>query len=321
VGARSRPERLHRSRLGAIGQRDQRFPSPPRLRPAGTIESCTHAAAGSSLSPGRSGSSTAKFAIGAIRCAAYRPQAIKTEVFFNMLHPQGNFYPQGAFGPQAFQSNPQGNFYPQATFGPQAFLSKPGLHSFREHAVRLSSADTRLRSRSAAMAELATSRATTGRATTGGSAAAGDPATSGAPAGGATARGTAALGHESFHGCYRTERRKPIGAWTQQQPNPEQINPAMTPRHHLLPATRPIPLLGRTAACAVGGGNRLSKVPSIPTLANSRAPANSYQVRWDRTSCPVSRCIDLRWLMPRKDDASDRERKVIPQPRQETCHG
>ena len=24
------------------------------------------------------------------------------------------------------------------------------------------------------------------------------------------------------------------------------------------------------------------------------APANSYQVRWERTSCPVSRCIDLR---------------------------
>jgi hypothetical protein len=27
---------------------------------------------------------------------------------------------------------------------------------------------------------------------------------------------------------------QPIGAWTQQQPNPEQFNPAMTPRHHLL---------------------------------------------------------------------------------------
>jgi len=52
-----------------------------------------------------------------------------------MLYPQGNFYPQGAFSPQAFQSNPfqsnpfqsnpQGSFNPQGNFGPQGSFGSP----------------------------------------------------------------------------------------------------------------------------------------------------------------------------------------------------
>ena len=145
-----------------------------------------------------------------------------------MLHPQGNFYPQGAFGPQAFLSNPQGNFYPQATFGPQAFQSNPGYipfantpygypqqtpafaqglpqwpswqHPGQQQAALQQQAIQQLLAHQLAAQQLAAQQPSAMNPFTG------------------LSNGAA----------------QPIGAWTQQQPNPEQINPAMTPRHHLL---------------------------------------------------------------------------------------
>jgi hypothetical protein len=45
-----------------------------------------------------------------------------------MLYPQGNSYPQGAFGQQSFP-NLQGNFYPQGAFGQQVFQSNPSQNT------------------------------------------------------------------------------------------------------------------------------------------------------------------------------------------------
>jgi hypothetical protein len=161
-----------------------------------------------------------------------------------MLYPQGNFYPQGAFGPQAFQNNPQafqshpqGNFYPQGTFSPQAFQSNPGNIPFAntlygypqqtstfaqglppsslppssnwQHPAQQQAAlqqqalqqqaIQQLLAHQLAAQQLATQQPSAMNAFTG------------------LSNGAA----------------QPIGAWTQ-QPNPEQINAAVTPRHHLL---------------------------------------------------------------------------------------
>jgi hypothetical protein len=156
---------------------------------------------------------------------AFGPQAFQS-------NPQGNFYPQGAFGPQAFQSNPQGNFYPQGTFGPQPFQSNPGSipfantlygypqqtstfaqglppssnwqHPAQQQAVLQQQAlqqqaIQQLLAHQLAAQQLATQQPSAMNAFTG------------------LSNGAA----------------QPVGAWTQ-QPNPEQINPAVTPRHHLL---------------------------------------------------------------------------------------
>jgi len=82
-----------------------------------------------------------------------------------MLHPQGNFYPQGVFGPQAFQSNP----------GYIPFANTPYGYPQQTPAF---------------------------------------------------AQGLPQWSSWQYPGQQQ--------AALQQQPNPEQINPAMTPRHHLL---------------------------------------------------------------------------------------
>jgi len=150
-----------------------------------------------------------------------------------MLHPQGNFYPQGAFGPQAFQSNPQGNFYPQATFAPQAFLSNPGYIPFAntpygypqqtpafaqglpqwpswQHPGQQQAAQQQAALQQQAIQQLLAHQLAAQQL---------------------AAQQPSAM--NPFTGL-SNGAAQPIGAWTQQQPNPEQINPAMTPRHHLL---------------------------------------------------------------------------------------
>ena len=161
-----------------------------------------------------------------------------------MLYPQGNLYPQGAFGPQGFNPfNPQGSFYPQGTFGPQAFQSNPfqsnlsnipfantlygypqQTPTFAQGVPQLSSwqhpaqqqaalqqaalqqhAMQQLLAHQLAAQQLATQQPSAMNAFTG--------LSSGTPQ---------SMGAQS------------IGAWPQQQPNPEQLNPALTPRHHLL---------------------------------------------------------------------------------------
>jgi hypothetical protein len=175
-----------------------------------------------------------------------------------MLYPQGNFYPQGAFSPQSFSPqgsfypqgtfgpqsfSPQGSFYPQGTFGPQAFQSSPfqsnlsnipfantlygysqQTPTFAQSAPQLSNwqhpaqqqaalqqaalqqhAMQQLLAHQLAAQQLATQQPSAMNAFTG--------LSSGTPQ---------SMGAQS------------IGAWPQQQPNPEQFNPALTPRHHLL---------------------------------------------------------------------------------------
>jgi len=160
---------------------------------------------------------------------------------FNPFNPQGSFYPQGTFGPQGF--NPQGSFYPQGTFGPQAFQSNPfqsnlsnipfantlygypqQTPTFAQGVPQLSSwqhpaqqqaalqqaalqqhAMQQLLAHQLAAQQLATQQPPAMNAFTG--------LSSGTPQ---------SMGAQS------------IGAWPQQQPNPEQLNPALTPRHHLL---------------------------------------------------------------------------------------
>jgi hypothetical protein len=156
-----------------------------------------------------------------------------------MLYPQGNFYPQGVFGPQAFQSIPQGNFYPQGTFGPQAMQSAPGNIPFAntlygypqqtptfapfaqglpqssnwqhpaQHQQQQAALQQQALQQQAIQQLLAHQLAAQQMAT----------------------QQPAAL---NAFGGLSNGAAQPIGAWTQQQPNPEQINPAMTPRHHLL---------------------------------------------------------------------------------------
>jgi hypothetical protein len=153
-----------------------------------------------------------------------------------MLYPQGSFYPQGTFGPQAF--SPQGSFYPPGTFGPQTFQSNPFQSNLSnipfantpygypqqtpafaqslpqwstwqhpaqqqaalQQAALQQHAMQQLLAHQLAAQQLATQQPSAMNAFTG--------LSSGTP--------------------------QSIGAWPQQQPNPEQINPALTPRHHLL---------------------------------------------------------------------------------------
>jgi len=186
-----------------------------------------------------------------------------------MLYPQGTFYPQAAiypqaaFGPQVFQSNPQ-SFYPQSlypqslypqsiypqgafplgAFGPQVFQSNPGNIPFAntfantlygypqplygypqqtftqgvaqwpnwQHPAQLQAAQQQ-----AALQQQAIQQQLLAHQLAAQQLAAQQPSVMNAFTG--ISNGTA----------------QPIGAWTQQQPNPEQFNPAMTPRHHLLP--------------------------------------------------------------------------------------
>jgi len=150
-----------------------------------------------------------------------------------MLHPQGNFYPQGAFGPQAFLSNPQGNFYPQATFGPQTFQSNPGYIPFAntqygypqqtpafaqglpqwpnwQHPAQQQAAQQQAALQQQAIQQLLAHQLAAQQL---------------------AAQQPSAM--NPFTGL-SNGAAQPIGAWTQQQPNPELINPAMTPRHYLL---------------------------------------------------------------------------------------
>jgi hypothetical protein len=154
-----------------------------------------------------------------------------------MLFPQGIFYPQGAFGPHAFQSNPQG-FYPQGTFGPQAFQSSPGNIPFAntlygypqqtfaqglpswsnwqhpsQQAVQQQAALQQQAIQQLLAHQLATQQL-----------AALQPSAMNSFNG---------VSNGAFTGISTNGAAQPIGAWAQ-QPNPEQFNPAVTPRHHLL---------------------------------------------------------------------------------------
>jgi hypothetical protein len=150
-----------------------------------------------------------------------------------MLYPQGNFYPQGAFGPQGFQSNPQSNFYPQGTFGPQVLQSSPGNIPFAntlygypqqtfpfaqglpqwsnwQHPAQQQAAQQQAALQQQAIQQLLAHQLAAQQL---------------------AAQQPSAM--NAFTGL-SNGAAQPIGAWTQQQPNPEQVNPAMTPRHHLL---------------------------------------------------------------------------------------
>jgi hypothetical protein len=154
-----------------------------------------------------------------------------------MLYPQGNFYPQGAFGPQAFPNNPQGSFHPQGTFGPQAFQSNPGNLPFAntlygypqqtptfaqglpqwsnwQHPVQQQALQQAALQQQAIQQLLAHQLA---------------------------AQQLSALQPYAINGFSGSSisgspngAAQPIGAWTQQPPAPEQMNPALAPRHHLL---------------------------------------------------------------------------------------
>jgi hypothetical protein len=162
-----------------------------------------------------------------------------------MLYAQGNIYPQGAFSPQSFQM-PQGSgFYPQGAFGQQPFQSNPflqsnpsqgnlgnipfantlygypqqagypqqvpnfaqalpqssnWLHPGQQQAALQQHAIQQLLAHQLAAQQLATHQPSAMNAFAG--------STNGAA--------------------------QPIGAWTQQQPLTEQLNPALAPRHQLL---------------------------------------------------------------------------------------
>ena len=181
------------------------------------------------------------------------PQGAFSPQGFNPFNPQGSFYPQGTFGPQGFNPqgsfypqgtfspqgfNPQASFYPQGTFGPQAFQSNPfqsnlsnipfantlygypqqtptfaqsvpqlsnWQHPAQQQAALQQHAIQQLLAHQLAAQQLATQQPSAMNAFTG--------LSSGTPQ---------SMGAQS------------IGAWPQQQPNPEQLNPALTPRHHLL---------------------------------------------------------------------------------------
>jgi len=126
-----------------------------------------------------------------------------------MLHPQGNFYPQGAFGPQAFLSNPgyipfanTPYGYPQQTPAfAQGLPQWPNWqHPAQQQAALQQQAIQQLLAHQLAAQQLAAQQPSAMNPFTG------------------LSNGAA----------------QPIGAWTQQQPNLELINPAMTPRHYLL---------------------------------------------------------------------------------------
>jgi hypothetical protein len=162
-----------------------------------------------------------------------------------MLYPQGNFYPQGAFSQQSFQ-NPQGNFYPQGALGQQgfqgnAFHSNPfqsnlgiqgnlgnipfantpygypqqtqagyAQHPTQQQAALQQHAIQQLLAHQLAAQQL----------------------------------GAQQFGPQQPFGAQQPSPMNAFpglsngaaqsGAWTQQQPGTEQINPTLAPRHHLL---------------------------------------------------------------------------------------
>jgi hypothetical protein len=155
-----------------------------------------------------------------------------------MFYPQGNFYPQGTFGPQAFQGNPpfqgnpQGNFNPQGSFGSQAFQSNPGHVPFANTPYGYPQqtpafvqgtpafvqglpqwSNWQHPAQQAALQQYAIQQLVAHQL------AAQQPATQ------------QPSGMNAFNGSPNGVGQS-IGAWTQ-QPNSEQINPALTPRHHL----------------------------------------------------------------------------------------
>jgi hypothetical protein len=143
-----------------------------------------------------------------------------------MVYPQGNFYPQGAFGQQAFQSNPfQSNLgnipfantlygYPQQTGYPQQAgypqqtpnfaqglpQSSNWQHPAQQQAALQQHAIQQLLAHQLAAQQLG-------------------------------AQQPSAM--NAFPGLSNGAAQS-IGGWTQQQPNTEQINPTLTPRHQLL---------------------------------------------------------------------------------------
>jgi hypothetical protein len=153
-----------------------------------------------------------------------------------MLYPQGNFYPQGAFGPQAFPNNPPGSFHPQGTFGPQAFQGNPGNIPFAnalygypqqtptfaqglpqwsnwQHPVQQQALQQAALQQQAIQQLLAHQLA----------------------AQQLSAQQPSAI--NGFSGGFigsSNGAAQPIGAWTQQPPTLEQMNPALAPRHQLL---------------------------------------------------------------------------------------
>jgi hypothetical protein len=167
-----------------------------------------------------------------------------------MVYPQGNFYPQGAFSAQSFQ-NPQGSlypqqgsFYPQGTFGQQAFQSNP----FQSNLGNIPFANTLY-----GYPQQLGYPQQAGYPQQTPNFAQGLPQSSNwqQPAQQQAALQQHAiqqlLAHQlaaqqlgmqqpspmnAFPGL-SNGAVQPVGAWTQ-QPNAEQINPALTPRHHLL---------------------------------------------------------------------------------------
>jgi hypothetical protein len=149
--------------------------------------------------------------------------AVKTEVL-TMLFPQGifypqqGFYPQGTFGPQAFQSSP-GNIpfantlygYPQQTFAqglpPGSNWQHPTQQAAQQQAALQQQAIQQLLAHQLATQQLAALQPSAMNSFNG-------------------------VSNGAFSGL-SNGAAQPTGAWAQ-QPNPEQFNPAVTPRHHLL---------------------------------------------------------------------------------------
>jgi hypothetical protein len=148
-----------------------------------------------------------------------------------MLYPQGNFYPQqgsfypqGALSPQAFQSSPfQSNLgtipfantpygYPQQT--PNFAQSVPQFSNWQHPAQQQAAQQQAVLQQHAMQQLLAHQLAAQQLATQ-------QPSAMNGFAG-------------SPNGVGQSIGAQSIGGWTQQQANPEQINPALTSRHHLL---------------------------------------------------------------------------------------
>jgi hypothetical protein len=144
--------------------------------------------------------------------------------------PQGSIYPQGAFGAQAFQSGP-GNIpfantlygypqqsYPQQTFaqGVPPWQGLPPWSNWQHPAQQAAQQQAALQQQ--AIQQQAIQQLLAHQLATQPLAALQPPAMN------------------SFNGVSNgvsNGAAQPIGAWAQ-QPNPEQFNPALTPRHHLL---------------------------------------------------------------------------------------
>jgi len=170
-----------------------------------------------------------------------------------MLYPQGNFYPQGAFSQQSFQ-NPQGNFYPQGAFGQQAFQGNPFQTSpFQSHLGLQSN----LGNIPFANMPYGYPQQTQGYPQQTQAGYAQHPAQQQAALQQHAVQQLLAhqlaaqqLGAQQFgvpQQPFGAQQPSPMngvpglsngaaqsGAWTQQQPGTEQINPTLAPRHHLL---------------------------------------------------------------------------------------